>query len=210
MILLNRFNSALRHQPIIAILRGLKPDEALDVGEALVRAGITIIEVPLNSPQPLESIALLARALKGRALVGAGTVLSQEDVEAVHQAGGELIISPNMNPQVIDRTKALGLVSLPGIFTPTEAFAALAAGADALKIFPGELASMAYVKAITAVLPKAARLLLVGGVSATTIGQWKNSPIAGFGIGSSIFKPGMGTDEVQNRASELISAWQQA
>ena len=128
MILLNRFNSALRHQPIIAILRGLKPDEALDVGEALVRAGITIIEVPLNSPQPLESIALLARALKGRALVGAGTVLSQEDVEAVHQAGGELIISPNMNPQVIDRTKALGLVSLPGIFTPTEAFAALAAG----------------------------------------------------------------------------------
>ena len=210
MTLLNRFNSALKHQPIIAILRGLKPDEALDVGEALVRAGITIIEVPLNSPQPLDSVGLLARALKGRALVGAGTVLSQEDVEAVHQAGGELIISPNMNPQVIGRTKALGLVSLPGIFTPTEAFAALAAGADALKIFPGELASMAYVKAITAVLPKDAQLLLVGGVSAATIGQWKNSPIAGFGIGSSIFKPGMRPDEVQNRASELISAWQQA
>ena len=210
MTLLNRFNTALSQQPIIAILRGLRPDAALEIGEALVAAGITILEVPLNSPQPLESIAILAKALNGRALVGAGTVLSPENVQAVHNAGGELVISPNMNPRVIAETKGLGLISLPGIFTPTEAFAALAAGADALKIFPGELASPAYVKAITAVLPKEARLLLVGGVSADTIGQWKNSPIAGFGIGSSLFKPGLSPAEVGASAARLIAAWQAA
>ena len=202
-----RFDTALKQQPIIAILRGLQPEEALEIGEALVGAGIKILEGPLNSPNPLQSIAILAKALAGRALVGAGTVLSSADVHAVHQAGGELIISPNTNPDVIIQTKALGLISLPGIFTPTEAFAALAAGADALKIFPGELANLAYVKAITAVLPKATRLLLVGGVSVENIGSWKNTPVAGFGIGSSMFKPGLRPAEVEARALQLINAW---
>ena len=210
MDLLQRFNAALKAQPIIAILRGLRPDEALGVGEALVAAGITILEVPLNSPSPLASIHILAKALKGRALVGAGTVLSPADAEAVQKSGGELIISPNANPAVISHTKKLGLVSLPGIFTPTEAFAALQAGADALKIFPGEIASAAYVKALTAVLPKEARLLLVGGVSTDNIAQWKSSPIAGFGIGSSLYTPGLSAAVVGEKASRLIAAWRKA
>lgn len=207
MSLKSRFDTALAAQPIIAILRGLKPEEALDIGEALVSAGIKILEVPLNSPQPLDSIKILAKALRGRALVGAGTVLSPEDASAVANAGGELIISPNTNVDVIAHSKKLGLISLPGFFTPTEGFAALAAGADALKIFPGELASQAYVKAITAVLPKTTRLLLVGGVSVENIASWKASPIAGFGIGSSLFKPGDTPSQVEAKARAMIAAY---
>jgi len=207
MNLIERFNMALAAQPIVAILRGLRPEEALSVGEALVAAGVNILEVPLNSPTPLASIHILAKALAGRALVGAGTVLSREDVAAVAGAGGELIISPNTDPDVIAATKLRGLVSLPGFFTPSEAFVALKAGADALKIFPGEMASPAYVKAITAVLPKSARLLLVGGVSAGNIASWKGSPVAGFGIGSSLYKPGMSAAEVGAQARALIAAF---
>ncbi len=202
-----RFDEALLAQPVIAILRGLKPDEALDIGEALVSAGIKILEVPLNSPEPLESIAKLAKALSGRALVGAGTVLTPGDASAVRDAGGELIISPNTNSDVIAHTKQLGMISLPGFFTPTEAFAALAAGADCLKIFPGELADLAYVKAITAVLPRSTRLLLVGGVSVENIASWKHTPIAGFGIGSAIFKPGDTPAQVGAKAKALIAAY---
>ena len=207
MTLKSRFDAALLAQPIIAILRGLKPEEALDIGEALVSAGIKILEVPLNSPQPLVSIARLAKAMSGRAFVGAGTVLSVEDAKAVHSAGGELIISPNVNVDVIAQSKKLGLMSLPGFFTPTEAFAALGAGADCLKIFPGELATAAYVKAITAVLPKATRLLLVGGVSVENIAAWKQSAIAGFGIGSSLFKPGDTATAVEAKARAMIDAY---
>lgn len=206
MILKLRFDAALKAQPIIAILRGLTPDEALDIGEALVAAGIKILEVPLNSPRPLASIGKLAKALEGRALVGAGTVLSVEDARAVFDAGGELIISPNTDPQVISRTKELGLISLPGFFTPTEAIKALQAGADALKIFPGELASAAYIKALTAVLPKATRLLLVGGVSLENITVWQPSAIAGFGIGSSLYKPGDSAAQVEAKARAMIAA----
>ena len=207
MTLKTRFDAALLAQPIIAILRGLQPDEALDIGEALVSAGIKILEVPLNSPQPLVSIAKLAKAMNGRAFVGAGTVLSVADANAVHTAGGELIISPNVNVEVIAQSKKLGLMSLPGFFTPTEAFAALGAGADCLKIFPGELATPAYVKAITAVLPKATRLLLVGGISVENIASWRQSPIAGFGIGSSLFKPGDTAAAVEAKARAMIAAY---
>ena len=207
MTLKTRFDAALVAQPIIAILRGLQPDEALDIGEALVSAGIKILEVPLNSPQPLVSIAKLAKAMNGRAFVGAGTVLSVADANAVHTAGGELIISPNVNVEVIAQSKKLGLMSLPGFFTPTEAFAALGAGADCLKIFPGELATPAYVKAITAVLPKATRLLLVGGISVENIASWRQSPIAGFGIGSSLFKPGDTAAAVEAKARAMIAAY---
>ena len=139
-------DDALASMPIVAILRGLKPEEAVAIGEAIVGAGVRILEVPLNSPEPLVSIGRLATALAGRALIGAGTVLAPADVDAVKAAGGTVIVSPNMNPAVIQRSKAAGMVSLPGVFTPTEAFAALEAGADGLKIFPAEMASPATVR----------------------------------------------------------------
>ncbi len=202
----DHFEAAFAAMPIVAILRGLEPREAVAVGEALVEAGIRILEVPLNSPRPLDSIAALSKSLGGRASLGAGTVLDPEAVDAVAEAGGRIIVSPNMDASVIRRTRARGLVSLPGCLTPTEAFAALRAGAHAVKLFPGELVTPSVAKAMAAVLPRGTRLIVVGGVSADTIGAWHGSVVHGFGIGSSLFKPGMTAAEVGGNARALVEA----
>ena len=158
-----RYNEDFATMPVVAILRGLEPREALAIGSALVEAGIRILEVPLNSPDPFNSIGQLARAFAGHATVGAGTVLTPEDVERVRDAGGQIVISPNTNRDVIRRTREAGLVSLPGCLTPTEAFAALESGAHAVKLFPGELVTPSVARAMAAVLPRGTRLLVVGG-----------------------------------------------
>ncbi|MCW6510811.1 2-dehydro-3-deoxy-6-phosphogalactonate aldolase [Lichenifustis flavocetrariae] len=201
-----RYEEDFATMPIVAILRGLVPKEAIAVGTVLVNAGIRILEVPLNSPEPFESIGLLAKAFGGHATVGAGTVLRAEDVARVHDVGGQVIISPNCNVEVIRHTRAAGMISLPGCLTPTEAFAALDAGAHAVKLFPGELVTPSVAKAMAAVLPKGTRLLVVGGVSSGTIKDWNGSVVHGFGIGSSLFKPGMTADEVGKNAEALVGA----
>lgn len=201
----DRFEQAFAAMPIVAILRGLRPEEALAIGEALIEGGIRILEVPMNSPEPLRSIAALVKAFGTRASIGAGTVLDPGTVDAVAGAGGEIVVSPNTDAAVIRRTRERGLVSLPGCLTPTEAFAALAAGAHACKLFPGELITPAVAKAMAAVLPPT-RLLVVGGVSAETVKDWRGSVVHGFGIGSSLFKPGMTAEEVRRRADVLTAA----
>ena len=192
---------------LIAILRGLEPDEAVAVGEAIVSAGFVCLEVPLNSPRPLESIRRLRDALDGRALVGAGTVLTVEAAKAVADAGGQLIISPNTNPEVIRAAKAMALLSVPGFFTPSEAFAALDAGADALKLFPAEVAGPAGLKAVRAVLPAETRVYAVGGVDPASVASWRSAGASGFGIGSAIFKPGRTADQVGASAAGFVQAW---
>lgn len=201
----NLFDEKLAALPLIAILRGITPDESLAVGDALVSAGFGIIEVPLNSPDPLISIARMAKHLAGQAVIGAGTVYRVADVDAVHQAGGTLIVSPNCNSAVIARSKELGLISAPGVFTPTEAMTALDAGADVLKLFPGEALNPTIVRGMNAVLPKGTRLVLVGGVTPDTPKQWKDAPIAGYGIGSALYKPGLTAQEVGARARAFVA-----
>ena len=193
--------------PLIAILRGLTPDEAVDVGEAIVAAGFRCLEVPLNSPEPLDSIRRLRQALDGRALVGAGTVLNVAAAHEVADAGGQLIISPNTNVDVIRETKTLGLLSLPGFFTPSEAFAALDAGADALKLFPAEIAGPKGLKAVRAVLPAATRVYPVGGVDPDSMSAWRSAGASGFGIGSAVFKPGQSAEQVARQAAEFVVRW---
>lgn len=197
-------------KPLVAILRGVKPDEVEGIGEALVAAGIDAIEVPLNSTEPLDSIARLSRAFGADALIGAGTVLTRGEVEQVNEAGGRLVVSPNMEADVIAHARALGMVSLPGIFTPTEAFAALRAGADGLKIFPASLMGPAGVKAIRAVLPPATQVYAVGGVDETNMGDWLDAGTDGFGIGSALYKPGMSAADVGRRARAFVDAWKRA
>lgn len=194
--------------PLIAILRGLEPENAVAVGEAIVAAGFVCLEVPLNSPRPLESIRLLRDALDGRALVGAGTVLTVKATQAVAEAGGQLVISPNTNPDVIRAAKALGLLSIPGFFTPSEAFAALDAGADALKLFPAEVAGPQGLKAVRAVLPAEARVYAVGGVAPDTIATWRKAGASGFGIGSALFAPGRTAIDTGRAAAAFVAAWQ--
>jgi 2-dehydro-3-deoxyphosphogalactonate aldolase len=198
--------SALAGTPLVAILRGVKPDEVVGIAEAIVAAGIRIIEVPLNSPDPFTSIGLLAKRLGGTALVGAGTVLTVTDVEKVAEAGGTVIVSPNTSTEVIRATKARGMLSLPGFFTPSEAFAALEAGADALKLFPAEMSSPAAVKAMRAVLPKGTKLLVVGGVSPATIPPYLAVGVDGFGVGSDLYAVGRDAAEVGQRAQALADA----
>jgi 2-dehydro-3-deoxyphosphogalactonate aldolase len=193
--------------PLIAILRGLTPEEAPAVGDALVEAGFRVLEVPLNSPRPLDSIRILAGRFEGRALVGAGTVLTPQAARDTVEAGGRLIISPNADAAVIAETRRLQALSLPGVFTPTEAFAALAAGAHALKLFPAEIAGPAGLKALRAVLPSEARLYAVGGVEPDTLADWRRAGASGFGIGSALYKPGMGAAEVGERAHAFVTAW---
>lgn len=200
------FRQALAALPVVAILRGVRPQEVVAVAEALVAEGIGIVEVPLNSPEPLSSIAALAETFAGRALIGAGTVLRVDEVEAVAAAGGRLVVSPNTDTAVIAATKRLGLVSAPGFQTPTEAFAALGAGADALKFFPGEAATPAILRALSAVVPKTVPMLLVGGVGAETLDRWTDAPIAGFGIGSSLYKPGDDPATVGAKAKAFVAA----
>ncbi|WP_374389110.1 2-dehydro-3-deoxy-6-phosphogalactonate aldolase [Sandaracinobacter sp.] len=196
--------------PLVAILRGITPEEALPVGEALLAAGFRLLEVPLNSPRPLESIARLSEALGDHAMLGAGTVLTPADVRAVADAGGRLIVSPDSNPAVIAETKRLGLVSVPGFFTPTEAFAAIAAGADALKLFPAEAASPAVLKALKAVLPSGVPLLAVGGVSTDGMAPWIAAGAAGFGIGSALYRPGRSAAQVGAAAAQFVAAFRRA
>jgi len=203
-------NSWLEPLPLVAILRGLTPDEAVAIGEAVVDAGFRILEVPLNSPEPMRSIALLSAAFGDRALVGAGTVLTTANVNEVAAAGGKLIVMPHGDVAVVAEAKRLGLYCIPGIATPTEAFAALHAGADALKIFAAEQISPAVVKAWRTVLPKALALLPVGGVTPTNMSPYIAAGASGFGIGSALYAPGRSTAETAARARDFVQAWVQA
>jgi 2-dehydro-3-deoxyphosphogalactonate aldolase len=204
---LARFDAALDAVPLIAILRGIEPREAAAVALALHAEGFRAIEVPLNSPDPFESIARMKSALPADALVGAGTVLRTGDVQRVKAAGGELIVMPHADRAVIGAAKSAGLLCVPGVMTPTEAFAALDAGADALKLFPGELISPAVVKAMRAVLPKTLRLFVVGGVTAETMAGYVRVGANGFGLGTSLYTPGTPADQVRERARRMVAAW---
>jgi len=200
------FDAAFAACPLIAILRGVRPDEVVAIGEELAAAGFTLIEVPMNSPDPLESVARLAKALGDRAMIGAGTVLTPEQVAAMRAAGGRMVISPNTNIKVIRASAAAGLASLPGIATPSEALAALAAGATALKLFPAEAASPAVLKAMRAILPKDVRVLPVGGITPDTMAPWLAAGAAGFGLGSALYKPGMTAAQVGENARAFVAA----
>ena len=202
---LDRFRTFLSECPLIAIIRGVKPEEAIAIGEALYAGGIRIIEVPLNSPDPLESISRLSRHLGERALVGAGTVLDTADVPRVAAAGGQIIVSPNTFGDVIAATVAKGLVSSPGYFTPSEAFGAIRAGAHVLKLFPAEAASPAVLKAQKAILPADMPVLVVGGVRPDTMRQWIDAGAAGFGLGSGIYRPGQSPSEVERQARAYVA-----
>lgn len=201
-----RFEAAMRALPLVAILRGVKPAEAPAIGEALFEAGFRLIEVPLNSPQPLDSIAALRERFPD-AVIGAGTVLTAAEARDVASAGGELVVAPNFDRDVVEETVRLGLVSLPGILTPTEAFAALKEGAHGLKLFPAELASPAVVKAMLAVLPKGTPLIPVGGIGAENMAAWRAAGAAGFGLGSSLYKPGDDAAAVRVKAAAIVAAW---
>ena len=207
---LTAFDQAFEQCPLVAILRGVKPDEVEEIGEVLVDRGIGLIEVPLNSPQPFESIARLARRLSDRAVVGAGTVLTEADVARVRDAGGQLIVSPNTDADVIRATRKAGLVSLPGFVTPSEAFTALAAGATALKLFPAEAADPRVLSAVPAVLPADLRVLPVGGIDADTMAPWLAAGAAGFGLGSSLYKAGRTAQDVGQRTEAIVTALKNA
>lgn len=192
---------------IIAILRGIRPDEAEAVTTALVAAGIARIEVPLNSPEPYDSIARMLRVAGGGTIIGAGTVLTPGEVAALAKIGAQMVVSPDCNPEVIRTTKVAGMLSFPGVFTPTECFAALRAGADGIKIFPASQLGAAGLAAIRAVLPKATKCYAVGGVGPENFAEWRDAGATGFGLGSAIFKPGMSATEVASRASAVVAAY---
>ena len=200
------FDAAFASCPLIAILRGVRPDEVVAIGEELVAAGFTLIEVPMNSPDPLDSVARLVAALEDRAMIGAGTVLTVDQVAAMHDAGGRMVISPNTNSDVIRASVAAGLVSLPGIATPSEALAALDAGATALKLFPAEAASPVVLKAMRAILPSELPILPVGGIVPEGMAPWRQAGAAGFGLGSALYKPGLTAGEVGERARAFVAA----
>lgn len=203
---IDRFRAAMDELPLVAILRGLKPEEAPAIGDVLVEAGFRLIEVPLNSPRPFDSIAALRQRFPDT-VIGAGTVLTVADVRDVAAAGGELVVAPNFDREVVEETVRLGMASLPGILTPTEAFAALKAGAHGLKLFPAEIASPAVVKAMLAVLPKGTPLIPVGGIGADNMQAWRSAGVAGFGLGSSLYKPGDDAATVRAKAAAIVGAW---
>ena len=196
--------------PLVAILRGIRPEEVLDVAAALHEAGIGAIEVPLNSPSPLESVSRLAAKFGDRCLCGAGTVLRPADVDAVHAAGGRLIVTPNTVPAVIERAVALGLTVMPGFATATEAFAALGAGAGMLKLFPAASYGPTHLKALREVLPAAVSVFAVGGVGAANLAPWRMAGCAGLGVGGDLYRAGHPAGEVHRRALALVAAWRAA
>jgi 2-dehydro-3-deoxyphosphogalactonate aldolase len=200
------FRDRLAACPIVAIIRGVRPEEAEGVGEALIAAGIGIIEVPLNSPDPLRSISLLARRFGDEALIGAGTVLDPDDVRRIKDVGGRIIVSPSTDTAVIEASVREGLVAAPGYFTPSEAFLALRAGAHALKLFPAEAASPAVLKSQRAVLPASTLILIVGGVTPALVAPYQAAGAAGFGLGSSVYKPGQSAATVAEQARAFVAA----
>ncbi len=206
MTLHEEFLARLSAMPVVAILRGVTPDAVEAVAEAIVAAGVTIIEVPLNSPDPFASIARMATRFAGRAIVGAGTVLSVADVQRCKDAGAQIIVAPNMRTDVIAATVAAGMLSAPGCMTPTEAFAALDAGAHAVKLFPGEMVSPAVVRAMRAVLPKAATVLVVGGVTVDNATAFQAAGADGFGVGGAIYRPGTTAAQAGRSAAAFAGA----
>lgn len=202
-----KFEQAVKHCGIIAILRGIATAEVEVVGEALVQAGATIAEIPLNSPDPFASIAAMAKQFGSKLCVGAGTVLSVQDVRMLKEHGGAISVSPDCNPEVIAAARAAGLEPVPGVFTPTEAFAAIRAGATTLKLFPAEAASPVTVKAWKAVLPPDITVCAVGGVTPQSMGEWWAAGVRGFGIGSNIYKPGRSAADVGKAAAEFVAAY---
>ena len=190
--------------PLIAIIRGVRPDEAEAIGNAIYEGGIRIIEVPLNSPEPLKSIELLAQKFGERMLVGAGTVLNPTDVSRVREVGGRIIVSPDTNPEVISAAASAGLVSSPGYFTPSEAFVAIRAGATSLKLFPAEGATPAVLKAHLAVIPREVPILIVGGVQPDNMRPWLDAGAVGFGLGGGLYKPGQSPAETLDKARAYV------
>ncbi len=201
------FKDKLAALPLVAILRGVQPDEVLAIGAALVEVGFGIIEVPLNSPQPLQSIARLAAAFGEQALIGAGTVLNLAQMEAAALSGAKLIVMPHADSNIIQAARQRGMVVMPGFATPSEAFAAINAGADALKLFPAEASSPAVLKSLRAVLPATMPVLPVGGIGAGNMAPWLAAGAAGFGLGSSLYQPGLDAAEVGRRARALVAAY---
>jgi 2-dehydro-3-deoxyphosphogalactonate aldolase len=201
------FRAAFARCPLVAILRGIGPSEAASVGDALADAGFTLIEVPLNSPEPFKSIAILAKQLGSRAVVGAGTVLHASEVSSVQAAGGRMIVSPNVNTDVIKASSAAGLASLPGYATATEAFAAIDAGAHALKLFPAEAATPAVLRAQLAVIPASIPILVVGGINAASFRPWAEAGASGFGLGSALYRPAISAADIAARARAMVAAW---
>jgi 2-dehydro-3-deoxyphosphogalactonate aldolase len=197
----------MTHRNLIAILRGITPDETAPAALALVRAGITRIEVPLNSPDPFRSIAAMVAAVSPEVEIGAGTVLTVEEVAQVHAAGGRLVVSPNVDPEVIAATRAAGMASWPGVMTPTECFAAIKAGATGLKLFPGSLIGPEGLKAIRAVLPKGLPVYAVGGAGPANFADWARAGANGFGIGTALYTPGLSVDEIHSRAVQIVAAY---
>lgn len=207
MSLIDRWQDTLKTLPLVAILRGIMPGEALAIGERIVAAGFKVLEVPLNSPEPFESIRLMVDAFGKDAIVGAGTVLKVADVDRLADVGGQICISPNTNPAVIKRAKELGMISFPAFFTATEAFTAIDAGADALKLFPAELAGVKGLKALKAILPKDVPVFPVGGVEPGNMKEYLDVGAAGFGIGSSVYKPGDTAEIAFAKAKAFTDAW---
>jgi 2-dehydro-3-deoxyphosphogalactonate aldolase len=195
--------------PLIAILRGVTPDEADSIAAVIVEAGFGAIEAPLNSPDPLASIEIIARLFGDKVLVGAGTVLEAHEVDEVAEAGAKLVVAPNADPEVIRRATRLGLATLPGVATMTEAFAALKVGASGLKLFPGDVFSPEIVKAWRAVLPKETQLYPVGGIAPERIGAYRRAGVNGFGVGSALYKPGASVADVARAAQAFVQAWQE-
>ena len=204
-----RLAGAMTQLPLVAILRGLRPHEAEDIGVALENEGFALIEVPLNSPQPFDSIAALRRVLAPDTLVGAGTVTRLEEVARLQEIGADLVVMPHADPAIIRAAKAAGMLCVPGVATPTEAFAAIAAGADALKLFPAELVTTGVMKAMRAVLPPHVPLLPVGGITPSNLAPWHQAGARGFGLGSALYSPGLGVDAVAANARAFVQAWRQ-
>ncbi len=203
----NRFELAMARLPLVAILRGVTPRDAPGILEALLDEGFTLIEIPLNSPDPLSSLSIMRRMAPPEAFIGAGTVLTEADVAAVADAGGDLVVTPNADPMVISAAKSRGLICLPGVATPTEAFAALRAGADGLKAFPAEMIAPAIVKAWRAVIPAEAPILPVGGISPASLAPYVAAGASGFGLGSALYRPGDAPGRVREHASAFVMAW---